>query len=317
MLLVWTALIGFVLVNRQDVIDWWRLRQYQAPAPVAQLATEDTMTDFARKVFYVNSPEIQDKASFAKQCLKGGGKHEQTIVIGCYHSDQAGIFLMKVTDPRLNGVEQVTAAHEMLHGAYDRLNSSDRSKVDAMLMDYYRHELNDQRILDTIDAYKKSEPNDLVNEMHSIFATEIASLPSSLEQYYKRYFTNRAQVAAFAAQYQAEFTSRQTIVAQADIKLSDLKQQIDASEADLKTRQAIIDDQKITLNELKAAGDFRSYNAGVTSYNGLVSEYNVEVADLRSLISQYNALVASRNAVALEANQLSKELSNDTVTINQ
>lgn len=281
------------------------------------MASQDTMTDFARKIFYVNSPDIENKASFASNCITNGSKQEQTIVLGCYRSDQDGIFLMKVTDPRLNGVEQVTAAHEMLHAGYDRLNSSDKKRVNAMLMDYYRHGLHDQRILTTIDAYKKSEPDQVVNEMHSIFGSEVATLPSELEQYYSRYFTNRAQVAAFAAQYQGEFTSRQTIVAQADAKLADLKQQIDAAEASLKDQQGVIDDKKITLNALKASGDYAGYNASVNGYNSLVGSYNVEVAYLRGLISQYNDLVNSRNATALEANQLSKELSNDTATINQ
>ncbi len=314
---LWFGLLIFVAVNRQDVIDWWRLRQYQAPASIAQMASQDTMTDFARKIFYVNSPDIENKASFASNCITNGSKQEQTIVLGCYRSDQDGIFLMKVTDPRLNGVEQVTAAHEMLHAGYDRLNSSDKKRVNAMLMDYYRHGLHDQRILTTIDAYKKSEPDQVVNEMHSIFGSEVATLPSELEQYYSRYFTNRAQVAAFAAQYQGEFTSRQTIVAQADAKLADLKQQIDAAEASLKDQQGVIDDKKITLNALKASGDYAGYNASVNGYNSLVGSYNVEVAYLRGLISQYNDLVNSRNATALEANQLSKELSNDTATINQ
>ncbi|MEK7594671.1 MAG: hypothetical protein AAB436_03475 [Patescibacteria group bacterium] len=316
MLILWLALLGLIAANRQDIIDWYKLRQYQAPAPVSQLATESTMTDFARKVFYVNAPAIQDKASFAKECLSQGNKQEQTIVLGCYHSNQNGIFLMKVSDPRLNGVQQVTAAHEMLHGAYDRLNSSDRSKVDAMLMDYYKNDLHDQRIIDTIAAYKKSEPNDIVNEMHSIFGSEVSNLPSGLEQYYKRYFSDRAQVVAFADQYQAEFTSRQTVVAQADAKLDILKQQISDSEASLKSQQATIEAKKNALNSLKASGDFAAYNAGVVSYNVLVNVYNGEVGNLRSLISQYNSLVASRNATALEANQLSKELSNDTATIN-
>ena len=33
---------------------------------------------------------------------------EKTIILGCYHSDQEGIFVYNVTDPRLSGVEQVT-----------------------------------------------------------------------------------------------------------------------------------------------------------------------------------------------------------------
>lgn len=314
-LLVWLALLGLLAVNRQNIFDWWRLRHYQASAAVSQLAGQDTMTAYARKVFYVNRPAIDDKQQFANVCPSGS--REQTIVLGCYHAGQAGIFLLGVSDPRLNGVEQVTAAHEMLHAAYDRLNGSERQRVDAMLLDYYNHGLHDQRILNTIAAYKKTEPNDVVNEMHSVFGSEVAKLPSGLEQYYKRYFTDRAQIAAYAASYQAEFTSRQAAVAQDDAQLASLKARIDGLEADLKTRQATVDAQQAALLNERNANNATAYNAGVPGYNALVNAYNAELQTVQSLIAQYNQLVASRNAIALEEDQLVNELGNNLTPINR
>lgn len=313
-LLFWLAIFGLAVANRQNIADWWKLRSYQAPAAVAQLAAQDTMTAYARKIFYVNHTAILSKTEFSKRCPNNGG--EQTIVLGCYRGNQSGIFLLGVSDPRLNGVEQVTAAHEMLHGAYDRLSPAEKTRVDAMLLDYYNNDLHDQRLRDTIEAYKKTEPKDIVNEMHSIFGSEIVNLPSGLEQYYKRYFTNRAQVAAFAAQYQGEFTSRQTAVAQDDAQLADWKQQIDNLEADLQTKQATIEARQSSLNTLRASGNTDAYNAGVPGYNALVNDYNSEVEQVRVLISQYNDLVAARNAIAFQENELSKELTAGPSTIS-
>src|SRR5665213_3192248 len=192
---IWLAILGLLAFNRQNINDWWLLRHYQPPPAVAHLADQDTMTDYGRKIFYVNHASIESKTAFPQECPNNGG--EQTIVLGCYHSNQAGIFLLSVTDPRLDGVEQVTAAHEMLHGAYDRLSSSAKARVDAMLLDYYNHDLHDQRVRDTIAAYRKSEPHDVVNEMHSVFGSEIAHLPAGLEQYYKHYFTDRSKVTGY------------------------------------------------------------------------------------------------------------------------
>ncbi|HEY5152347.1 MAG TPA: hypothetical protein VII55_00060, partial [Candidatus Saccharimonadales bacterium] len=201
-----------------------------------------------------------------------------------------------------------TAAHEMLHGAYDRLSGPEKAKVDTMLLDYYNHDLTDQRIRDTIAAYRKTEPHDVVNEMHSVFGTEVANLPAGLQQYYTRYFTDRSKVTDYAAQYQAVFTSRQAAVTQDDARLSALKQQIDSAEADLKNKLAAIQSGQSNLNALRGSGDVRGYNAGVPSYNALIDNYNTEVSGLQNLVSQYNSLVASRNAVALEEDQLAKEL---------
>ncbi len=314
LLLVWFALLGMVVFYRQDIFDWWKLNSYEVPANVSAIAAQDTMTDYAEKVFYVNQPAITPKGNFSEFCPKNGG--EQTIVLGCYHPKQNGIYLLQVTDSRLDGVQQVTAAHEMLHAAYDRLSSSERDKVDAMLMDYYANGLNDKRIADTIDAYKKSEPNDVVNEMHSIFATEVDNLPVQLEEYYKQYFEDRSAVVAFANAYQSEFTSRQKIVDAADAQLADMKAQIDEINADLKSKQSEISSAQSNLNSLRGS-DVAAYNAAVPGYNRLVDAYNSEINQLRSLISRYNALVVSRNETAGEADQLTRELSSDVAPINR
>ena len=313
---VWLLVLLAVAFNRQSIFDWWKLRDYQAPVAVSALATQNTMTDYAKRVFYVNKPVLENKTSFAKSCPNDS--KEQSIVLGCYHSDQAGIFLLGVSDERLKGVEQVTAAHEMLHAAYDRLSSTDKQRVDAMLEDYYNNQLKDKRILDTIDGYKKSEPKDVVNEMHSIFGTEIANLPPQLEQYYKKYFANRSQVASYAAKYQNEFSSREALVDSADQQLATLKSRIETNEADLNSKQATLDSERQRLSSLRSSGSVTAYNSGVPVYNAMIDTYNKQVLAIRNLIDQYNQLVERRNAVALEEDQLVNALSSsDVETITQ
>lgn len=311
--LIFMAAIGAILYNRQSINDYWQLHDYRAPNEVLQIVNQDTFTDYSRKVLYVNHPEIATKSDFGHFCPDGA--REQTIVLGCYHSNQAGIYVLNVIDPRLNGVKQVTAAHEMLHAAYDRLSSKERASVDSQLVAYYKNDLKDPRLLSTLDAYKKSEPTDVVNEMHSIFGTEVANLPAGLEQYYKKYFVDRSKVVGFSTQYQTEFTSRQAKVAAADVQLSALKVQIDAARTDLDTKQAEISTSQASLLALRNSGDVNGYNAGVAGYNALVSAYNAEVQLLKDAVARYNQLVASRNAIALEEDQLVKSLNAEVAPI--
>lgn len=311
------ALVGLagVLVWRQQAIeDWWRLRGYSAPAAVAQLASEDAMTAEAKHLFYVNRPVVTAGSAFTGHCPAGS---EKTVVLGCYVSPDKGIYVYAVTDTRLDGVEQVTAAHEMLHAAYRRLSTAERKKVDAMLMSYYDHGLTDQRIRDTIAAYKKSEPNDVVNEMHSVFGTEVSQLPAPLEQYYRRYFTDRSSVTAYTANYQAEFTGRQAQIAAYDVQLKGLKQQIDANEASLKQQKASIDSESQQLQRERDQGMIAAYNSGVAGYNRSVDTYNALLVSTRNLINQYNDIVAARNAIALEEQQLAGELSGKSLPASE
>jgi uncharacterized protein YaaR (DUF327 family) len=314
-LLVVLGLAGILAVNRQAVFDWLKLHDYKPPAQVSQLADQDTMTPKGRKIFFVNHPLLSAKQSFAAYCPSSS--REQTIVLGCYHSNQAGVYVLDVTDSRLEGIEQVTAAHEMLHAAYDRLNGQQKSSVNKMLEDYYKNGLTDDRIRETIDAYKQTEPSDLVNEMHSIFGTEIVSLPAGLENYYKQYFGSRTQVAGFAAKYQSEFSSRQAQVSQMDQQLSAWKKQIESSQASLKDQQSQIETQRNSLLALRSRGDVNAYNAGVPTYNNLVDKYNSSVRELQSVVSQFNDLVAKRNAIALEEDQLVNELKANVAPIQQ
>jgi hypothetical protein len=302
--------LALLLLNRQAVRDWLLLVRYSPPVAVTALARDDTMTPKAEHLFYVNHPDITAGSDFTGHCPAGS---EKTVVLGCYVGNDGGIYIYRVTDSRLEGVEQVTAAHEMLHAAYRRLSTAERNRVDAMLTDFYTHGLHDERIKSTIEAYRSSEPNDLANEMHSIFGSEVAELPPALETYYQRYFTDRAKVTAYTAAYQAEFTSRRQQVAAYDVTLKSLKQQIDADKASLQQQQTALDVQKAQLEAERSSDQTAAYNAAVSQYNQAVEAYNRLLQTTKDEIARYNDIVDRRNTLALEERQLVQAISPGSV----
>lgn len=309
------GILAALFFNRQNIFDWYKLRDYTAPSVVAQLATEDTMTSYGRKIFYVNHPLIEDKAAFITACPNNGG--EKTIILGCYKSWQDGVYILSVDDPVLDGVEQVTAAHEMLHAGYDRLSLSDRTRVDSLLLNYYNTKLKDDRIKQIINSYKKSEPNDLVNEMHSIFGTEVTNLPPALETYYSKYFTNRKRVAEYSNSYLVAFTSRSDQIKKYDSELADIQSEVDNLKSDLKSQYSQITAKQQEMQSLKRSNQYSAYNAEVPVYNQMVDSYNSEVKQLQNLIAEYNQIVSERNSIALEEQQLNNDLNaNIPSTIN-
>lgn len=310
MAFVWLVLLIVILYTWQPFNDWLRLLGYAPPIEISSLAANDTMTDTARHTFYLNKPLLVDKTKFDAYC-KAGSEH--TIILGCYRSGERGIFLLDVTDSRLAGVEQVTAAHEMLHGAYERLDGAQRQQVNGMLTDYYNHSLKDKRVLDTLAAYQKSEPNDITDEMHSIFGSEIATLPQNLEMYYRRYFTDRSAVVRYAESYEQEFTGRQQQITDYDAKLAAMKQQIDKNEADLQNIQADLRTRRNRMDQLQASGQFEAYNEAVPGFNALVDTYNAQIADTKQLIARYNEIVAARNNLLLEEQQLMQALNTNLI----
>jgi hypothetical protein len=305
-LAVLLALVGVLFWQRQAVSDWIQLYGYKPPAQITALANQTTMTNNAQHLFYLNQPTIATKTTFANHCKA----IEKTIVLGCYHGGQNGIFILEINDnSELHGVMQVTAAHEMLHAAYDRLKGDEKAQINRWLQQYYDTGLHDSVVKAEIDSYRTSEPDELLNEMHSIFGTEIASLPPNLERYYSRYFDNRSAVVQQAEQYQKAFRSREADVKAYDRQLAGLQKQIETNEATLQAKARELQQLRTQLNQYRSTNKADQYNALVKTYNNQAHSYNALLATTRSQISRFNSIVQKRNALVVEEQQLVKQLS--------
>ncbi len=292
--------------NFTTIRDWYILLNYNPPSTIQALASYDTMTPYATKLFYVNKPLIESKTAFAIQCP---GSSDSTHVIGCYHSGDNGIYLLNVTDSRLNGIIQVTAAYEMLHAGYARLSSSTKTKIDNAMWQYYSSANISSAIKQQMASYAISEPGAKYDELYSVLGTEVGPIPSYLENHYKIYFSNRAKIVAAYNGYQSAFNDRQQEIASIKAQLAVLKDQINALESSLSTLQSQLNSQQLTLNNDRFSNNFYAYNSAVNSYNATVNQYNSLVNSTKSDISQYNNLVDTANAIAIEEQQLVSAIS--------
>jgi len=310
-----SLLIAIGIVSQYQAIhDWIRLVNYDPPAAVVALADDITLTDKSRKLFYVNHPELQDRNTFNTSCSSRG---EQTIVLGCYHPVDRGIFLFHVEDDRLMGVDQVTAAHEVLHAAYDRLSDSKQAEIDKLLQNFNDTGSYDERIKIIMASYQKYEPNDVVNEMHSIFATEVAGLPAELEQYYSQYFKDRSKIVRYATDYQTEFTSRQNQVAAYDVQLKEMKQAIDSNSQSIERQEVAIAGLRDQLDRDRGSDNVEAFNRNVPVYNARIDQYNALINRTKTLISDYNKTVTERNNLALQVTDLARSIDSSFQSIEQ
>lgn len=307
--LIVASVLGILF--RQNIYDWYRLNNYQAPVQVAQLAADVTMNEGSKRLFYVQHPEIEDKTVFRNFC----SIYEQTIVLGCY-SQGKGIFILKVDDPRLQGVEQVTAAHEFLHAAYDRLSSKERRKINGLLESVYRS-IADSRIKKTVESYRSKDASVVPNELHSILGTEYRNLPAELENYYKRYFNDRAKIVGYSENYEEAFNEIKTKVESYDAQLGQLKSQIDQLKTDLALQAQAIQQERQHLDSLLSQKDYEAYNAGVDPFNQKIQQYNVQVVNTQSLIQRYNQLVEEQKALIVQAQELYQAIDTRVPTLQQ
>jgi thiol-disulfide isomerase/thioredoxin len=307
-LLVVVASIGLVYINRYNITDYIILRGYNPPTEISALANDNTFNELSKKLFYVNKPQVLDRSSFSDKCKET----EQTIVLGCYTG--VNIYIFKVDDPKLEGVEQVTAAHEMLHVAYGRLSPSERKRIDKLVETSYK-KINDPRITALADSYDKQQPGSVPNELHSILATEVNDIDPELEAYYSRYFNDRSKVVAYANNYQKVFDDINLQVKKYDGDLALRKAEIERRESDLKNQSKQLQIQKNSIDTLLSSGQARQYNAQATYYNQAVNDYNNEVAEVQKLVDEYNRLVVIRNNLNLQQQDLAKSIDSRPSTI--
>jgi uncharacterized phage infection (PIP) family protein YhgE len=159
-----------------------------------------------------------------------------------------------------------------------------------------------------LESYKKQPNVELVNEMHSIFGTEVRDLPAELETYYKQYFSDRLKVVGYSEAYRGEFTRRQTLVQQYDAELASLKQQISTNRTTLEDKITFLQAKEKEINQDAAAHDQAAYEADVREYNNTVTAYNSLLKVTRGLIDRHNQIVGERNAIAVQEQELQQAL---------
>lgn len=304
------VLIGLVVgvSNMQEITDWLKLRGYQPSEQIAKLADDDTMKSGTRRVFYINHPQLDAKQDFNSHCRT---EAEQTIVLGCFIDNQ-GIYLLNVNDSRLNGVLQVTAAHETLHAMYARLDKNEREKVDKMTADFFAT-LNNERIKKVIGGYRSKDPSVVPNELHSILGTEVRDLSPELENYYKQYFNDRSRIVDYSDKYEKSFIDIESKAKQYDNTLSSLQQKISGDEARINLQLSAINEKQKELDDLKAQNNIEGYNSQVPVYNAMIKDYNSLVNQTKQEINEYNSLLSVRNNLVLQQQQLYQEIDSNSI----
>lgn len=301
-IIVVIAIVGFKYT--QDIQDWAKLFRYQPPQAIARLAAVTTMTDTGRRLFYVNTPQIEIRKSALNLCKNT----EHTVVLGCYVTGK-GIFLQSVPDPRLEGVMEVTAAHEMLHVAYDRLSLIQQNQLNGKLQLAFA-QLKNQRIRNLIGVYNAQDPRSVNTELHSILATEVRNLSGELEEHYRIYFKDRSAIVALSEQYEGVFTAirdkAKTLtqqLASRKLMMEQLGQQVDREAANIQS-------ERNSLQSSIATNPQADNNILVTRFNDRVENYNRLVGELRQQNDNYNQMVNQHNTLALEEKSLVESLQN-------
>lgn len=276
------ALALFLVLNRQSIIDQIAVWQYQPSAEITAFTDRTAMNDRGEFLFYASHPSLEGTQVFNNKCAR---VEQSSAILGCY--DGRSIYIYDVKNPKLDGIREVTAAHEMLHAAYLRLSDSERAKVDGLVEAEYAKLSGNKEFAERMAFYARTEPGERDNELHSIIGTEVASISPELEQHYKAYFTDRSKVVALHTQYASVFYELQSRAQELSAELDQLADNIEAASARYNQATAQLNADIQNFNTRANSGAFSSQ----AQFN---NERAALVARVENLDAQRNAINADR-----------------------
>jgi uncharacterized protein YPO0396 len=306
--LLFAGVAAFIMLNRQYVVDQVAVWQYTPSPAVAQLAQRATIADKGLFYFYASQPSVEGTQKFNSMCDR---KEPTSAILGCYSAQR--IYIYDVTDPRLDGIREVTASHEMLHAVFERLSDEEKARLGVLLEAEYA-KLNNKDLQSRMEYYARSEPGDRINELHSIIGTEVASISPELEAHYKLYFSDRQKMVALHTTYQKVFDDLSAQATTLADELTRLRNNVsaeieeyNASAERLEADVAALKAREATINRTSAA-QVNAYNADRQTLIDRIDALNRQKADIDAKTNEFNTKLSAYNDLVVRSNELKQKI---------
>ena len=291
--------IAIVVAWRWEwIYDWYRGIIYQPSAEMATIRTKLKLTGQGEFIFNAAQPELNDAADFNENCRQD---ETEVAVLGCY--TLGNIYVYDIKDTRLDGIRELTAAHELLHVFWAKMDNGERERLQPILNQVYKNNL--IILKDDIETYAESER---LEEIFVRAGTEIKELPVELEEIYARVFESQDAVVDFYDNYSAVFREMKTRLENLADELESLKSQIDEKIHEYEVGVANLEKDIINFNSCaETVGCFQSNAEFYAQRNALIaceSALNVLNDEVNVLIDNYNDKVNEYNSNALESRRL-------------
>ncbi|UZN03048.1 hypothetical protein [Cellulomonas sp. S1-8] len=285
------------------------------PTPeVAALADEMFLTDEGRDLLYSSRPELLGAEEFAGRCAREGDDAAAPTggAVGCYHSTAGGlqvggrIVIYQPADARLRGFVVETAAHELLHAAWNELSPTERTTVTAALEGVVAGIDPADDLHAQLDGSVGIHAGNRATELFSYVGTQVwapGGLDPALEAQYARFVTDREALVGVHTAFQQQIDTLTSDVNTAQEALSQrlfdqqvATAQLDADTTRLAQYRSTIEQEEARLAALPASERARSLLAwtwldGTPLPEAPASEL---IASARALLARDEAALAAR-----------------------
>lgn len=291
--------VTWAVTNQQWISDRAIARQFIPDEALQHYVTDASLTAEGEVYLYASLPQVVPAGEFDRYC----SRDEPGIgVLGCYRLGEKRIYLYDVTDERLEAMEPVIAAHEMLHAAWDRFSQDEKDALAVLLEEALAALPSDHPMYERIASYEAHDVTSRIPELYSLMGTEVESLPAALEAHYSRFIADRQAVVALAKQVYDIFENFGAEVQDIVDDLSERSDIIDALKATYERDAAILGTDISVYNDRVSRYNSGEEVAGASKFDAERDDLIARQAELAAdrdiilaMIDEYNALLDQLN----------------------
>ena len=299
------TLSAWIFFNSQYIYDLYSFWNYNLSSAVADISTRADLTKAGQFYLYASDTTIEDASNFNTSCKQ---QESGNAILGCYSNNK--IYIYNVNNSELDGIKEVTAAHEMFHAVWQRQSDSEKTRISTLLQAAYDKNVTPE-LKTRMDYYNRNEKGQFYNELHSILGTEIPNLGPELEAYYSKYFIDRTKIVGLYANYNKVFEGLATKSKALYDELTSLGQTIDSMESSYNKEVATLNANIITFNNKADNGGFSTTAEFNSERNKLVVRINnvqSEEKDISTRVNTYNQKYKDYQALIVRSQTITRSI---------
>jgi hypothetical protein len=281
--------------NQQLIIDQARVWSYEPTPAIEQIVEKNALSDKAKFIFYASQPVVDGTQAFNDVCRNV----EFTVsILGCYTGQK--IYVYDIQDEELDGIKEVTAAHELLHAIYERLSQAEKDRLGVLLEAEYEKIRTSRDYQERMAFYATSQPGERQNELHSIIGTEVSSISTELERHYQQYFVDRQKIVAYSDRYISVFNELQTKAEALEEAMSALNVAIESESKNYETLVVELNSDIEIFNQRATSGYYESITlfnrdranlmSRIQNTENLRNNVNANIARYAEMVDEYNGI---------------------------
>ena len=290
--------MAVVFLNRQWFLDFFRGMQYKPSVEMSAIRDSLQLTDRGNFLFNAAQPELEESDVFNAYCRTGD---EEIAILGCYTADN--IYIYNITEKELDGIRELTTAHELLHVVFARMPEGEKGDLKQALDKVYTD--NKDILEGDLESYDEAER---FEELYVRAGTEVKKLPDVLEKHYAAVFKDQDKIVDYYNKYIAVFREIKAEFDKLSSEMETLNQTIEQKTKEYEIGAAQLNAEIGEFNACaETAGCFSSEYVFWTRRSNLINQqtqldnaYN----EINALIDQYNDDVEKYNANVMRNDKL-------------